>query len=513
MARKVIGLVIGSRAIKAVELVSRLGEYSIERYWLIDSGSGFQEQLFNLKSGVGGSLSVPEGLLSLVESGYEFSMSFPSELFFYRELSFPFSDKKKISQVIKLEAEGYFAFSLDGYLLDFLPPLAQGQGSQVLVFVLERNRYSLILSQLKSLKIDPVLTTIEGLGLPLLCFREQKGFCLWIELGVKHSILVGAYGETPFFYRRVPIGMEGLGDISSSGFFRLDINQERVKVWADSVLARVKDSFHWLERNQKGVGQFSGFEEVIISGEGALISGIDDYLAMELNLKVSKFCIPSWVKKNQAIPLELEPVLAEPLSLALAVVSREGKKLINFREGEFGWKPEFKIDYNRWAFPAGLMALILALGITKGVSQHNLEKRRYEQVRAQMVSECQRFFSGSVCESDPVSQIKTALERGKKQVSAYRDLLYPSAVEVLSAVGDQVPEEIDFVLSRYNYSGDKVKLEGDTSDFADTKEIVDRLSKVEFFKKVSLEDSRSSPTGRVNFSIQIELKNQGEEKK
>jgi len=513
LARRVIGLVIGSRSIKAVELVSRFGEYSIERYWLIDLGSGFQERVFGLKSGVSESVMVPEALNRLAESGYEFSMSIPSELFFYRELNFPFSDQKKISQVIKLEAEGYFAFSLEGYLLDFLPPLAWAQGSQVLVFVLERERYSSVLSQLKSIKIDPGFTTVEGLGLPLLSFREQKGFCLWIELGVKHSILVGAYGERAFFYRRVPIGVEGLGDISSSGFCGLDINQERVKTWADSVLAGVKDSFHWLERSQKGGGQFPGFEEVIISGEGALISGIEDYLAMELNLKVSKFFIPSWVKKSQSIPLELEPVLAEPLSLALASVSREGKKLINFREGEFGWKPEFKIDYKRWAFPAGLMFLILTLGITKGVSQHNLEKRRYEQVKKQMVLECQRFVSGSVCESDPVSQVKTALERGKKQVSAYRDLLYPSAVEVLSAVGEQVPEEIDFVLSRYSYSGDKVKLEGDTSDFANTKEIVDRLSKVEFFKKVSLEDSRSSPTGRVNFSIQIELKNQGEEKK
>ena len=88
--------------------------------------------------------------------------------------------------------------------------------------------------------------------------------------------------------------------------------------------------------------------------------------------------------------------------------------------------------------------------------------------------------------------------------------MYPSPVDCLAAIGDQIPKEVSYIINKFSYSEAKVRLEGETTDFAASKNIVDQLSKVEFFKKVTLEDSRSTPNGKISFVISIELKNPSE---
>jgi type II secretory pathway component PulL len=230
-----------------------------------------------------------------------------------------------------------------------------------------------------------------------------------------------------------------------------------------------------------------------------------------LGIATGKFKIPEWITRVSGFEIspEKEALLAEPISLALARLSKEGRKQVNFRKGEFAYKAQFQIAYRRLAFPVALLLVMLILGIAKAGTQYSLLNQQSKQINQQINQKYVSLFPGAK-PSDPVSQLKQAFSLEKARLKAEKDLFYPTAVECLAAIGDQVPREVGYQLSKFSYNKDKLRLEGDTVDFARTKEIVDRLNKVEFFKKVDLEDSRSGPNGKVNFVISVELKNPAE---
>ncbi len=530
MAQRCVGLVIGPRKLKAVELTSRFGEVSLNRYWLVDLPDYFRGMIFGQAPAPDQGVTLPPELQEILGEESEVSVSIPSELCFYREIEFPFTDLKKINQVIRLEAEGYFPFEMDEYLLDFLPPVSQDHTSQVLTFVLPRSQFSQALTSLNALGIDPAFSGIEGLTLPLLSINQPEQTRLWLEIGTERSILVGSLGTVPLLYRRLPLGLGALlsklsresgGDRvrAEQMIAQIDLSQPPaegdstgtriISDWADSLLAKVNETLHWFERNRKEETPASKFKELVLTGNGALIKGLDVFFEQELTIPSRKFQMPDWIKQETALDQNQALILSEPLSLALARVRREGKKLVNFRKGEFAWKMEFQIPYRRMVFPAILLVLLLAMGAAKGYGQYRLNKTRNDQIKNEMIAEYQKLFPGSV-PTDPVRQLTQSLTVSKSKIEVYRDLLYPTAVDTLSAIADQLPEGSYFILSRYSYTGNKVRLEGESADFAGAKGIVDLLGKVEFFQKAILEDSRANPKGKVNFAIQIELKSPGE---
>jgi len=563
-----------------VELESRFGDFSLLNFWVSDLPEDFRSKLFSLgqvavqagaaeekaaaakpeppavageslaasdAAPAGGAdaesasgsaaaepiavIKAPAKLLEIGQLAAELSLSLPSEISFYREIELPFSDLKKIGQVIRLEAEGYFPFPLDDYLIEFLPPHQEGEASQVLTFVLNREFYSAILQQLKSFNLDPAFTGIEGLTLPLLSMRDAEYARLWVEIGAKRTIVVAALGTTPFLYRRIPIGISELVLKLSR---EAGISPERaerylaevgiqspskepeagiISGWLNSLLSPVKETVRWFERSRKGMSLVPNFEQIIVCGGGGNLAGIDSYFSEKLGIATGKFRIPGWVNLPEGFQVrpDQEALLAEPLSLALARLSKEGKRLVNFRKGEFFYKAGYELSYRKIVFPAGLLLVMLVLGVAKAAAQYSLLKSQRNQIKQEIDKEYTALFPGAK-PTDPVSQLKQAYGLGKERVAASSKLFYPSAVDCLAAVGDQVPKELGYRLSRYSYSGSKVRLEGETADFASVKDIADRLAKVEFFKKVSQGDSRTAANGKVNFVIEIELKNPAEQK-
>jgi len=577
LANRVIGVEVGSRKLKAVELESRFGEFTLQRYWVSDLSDDFREKLFGLQrpvvdeakspeAGAGGSGDsqekaqageersgpetggqpapesaaagpavpekpvAPDKLLELGAVPADMALGIPNELCFYREIELPFFDLKKINQVIRLEAEGYFPFALDDYLVEFLPPWGNGAGTEVLTFVVERKVLTSVLSQLKSFNFDPAFIGIEGLTLPLLSMKDTDAARLWLDIGAKRTIVVGSQGMRPFLYRRIPAGVS---ELISALAKELGVSPERaekymletelgngsspaaklMRAWADSIIRRVQDTLHWYERGRKGGAVPPRFEAAVLCGGGALILGVHLYFSEALNIATSKFAVPAWVSRGEGLELDpdKEPLLAEALSLCLARLSKEGRRNLNFRKGEFVYRPQYRIAYRKAAFPAGLLLAMLALAVAKCGAQYSLVNSQSRQIKQEMVQRYTAIFPGAK-PADPASQLKAQLLVGEARLKAERELLYPSPVECLAAVGDLVPKEISYLVNRFSYSDNKVRLEGETTDFAASKAIVDRLSKVDFFKKVNLEDSRSTPNGKVSFVISIELRNPAEAK-
>ncbi len=507
MPQKIIGLDFDKRRILAVELSARLGEISFVNSWQKELDNGLYEQIFGF--------APPLEERDLFEffsdeelENAEISISLPARLLYYHELELPFSDFKKIRQVVPLEAEGYFPFSLDGYLLEYPQPVSFDHTSQVLAFALEKDRFSELLRMFEQMGIDPAFCTAEGLSLVLF---EQSQPVLWLLVKAKSTILIGAFSGLVFLYRRIPLGWEELkekgisDDISQTDISLNSLSEQKKKIfyqWADEMLKHISSTVHWLERFDKNRSLPPKFEKLILAGKFPAM--LLEYLKEALDLEVARFQIPSFIKLEANIGEFNEPELAEALGLALCRIKREARRLVNFRKGEFAWKAEYQIPYRKLIFPAVVLTAVLVLGLVKAGGERSLLKKQSEEIKKQMISQYRRYFPSSQV-IDPYRQLVGAYQSAQSKLDAYSELLKPSALSVMSAMAEQFPEEVELIITRFNYSGSKVRIEGETEDFATTKEFVDRLGQVEFFKKVSLEDTRSIPSGKVKFSVLIEL--------
>jgi hypothetical protein len=100
------------------------------------------------------------------------------------------------------------------------------------------------------------------------------------------------------------------------------------------------------------------------------------------------------------------------------------------------------------------------LGIGKVYGQYSLNKQRSKEIRQSMLAQYQQLFPGSA-PTDPLRQLTQALATDQSKITFYQDLLYPSALSVLSAISDRLPEGANFLLTRYSYSDDRVRIEGE----------------------------------------------------
>ncbi len=512
MPGKVLGLSFDSSEIIGVELGHRLGEVWLENIWEKSLKSNAYEQIFGLAPPLDEE-DYTQVLKELELEAREVALAIPSQMLFYHELEFPFSDLRKIRQVVPLEAEGYFPFSISNHLLEYPQPAIYDHSSQILLFALEREKFSQLLSRLEDFNLDPAFFTPEGMSLALL--SPPSVYQLWLLVKAKNSILLGVGENLVLLYRRIPLGYQELID-SLDEQARAEIfsqaqhsseAEKKLEQWMNHLAQLITQSLRWQERFRKSLPLPPKFEELILAGKYP--AGLKEKLKDKLESEIEEFQIPDWIRAEQEIPSSKHPQLAEALSLALCRVKREAKRLVNFRKGEFAWRAEYQIPYQKFIFPALILVLVLILGLVRASSERSLYQEQEKALKKQMAQAYQRVFPGSI-PTDPVRQLAQAYQSAQSKLEAYRSLLYPSALEVLSAISEKVPEDVEIIISKFNYSGNKVRIEGETDEFASTKEFVDQLSQVEFFKKVNLEDTRSTPRGAVKFSIQIELNNPGE---
>ncbi len=512
MPAKILGLAFDSEQITAVELGHRLGEVWLESYWKESLPANGYEQIFELAPPLDEE-NLEQSLKELELEGKELALAIPSQMLFYHELEFPFTDLKKIRQVIPLEAEGYFPFSIEGYLLEYPQPIVFDHSCQVLVFALERERFSGLLSRLEDFRLDPAFCIPEGMSLALFSTSTCQ---LWLLVKGKNSILLGVSDGLILFYRRIPLGWQNLAPMEADRSKALELFQsppspeleKTLEKWSDQLAGLINQSLHWQERFRKSLPLPPKFEKLTLAGKYPV--GLKESLEKKLAIEVEDFQIPGWLQAEEEIPSPQQPLFAEALSLALCRAKREAKKLVNFRRGEFAWRAEYQIPYQKFIFPALVLILVLVLGLIRAGSERALYQEQQKILKKQMAQAYQRIFPGAQ-PTDPVRQLTQAYQITQSKLEAYHSLLYPTPLEVLSAISEKIPEGVEITIYKFNYSGNKVRIEGETDEFASTKDFVDRLSQVEFFKKVNLEDTRSTPAGVVKFSIQMELNNPGEQ--
>jgi len=207
MAQKFVGVDLGTHHVKIVVLTTGIRGVQV---------------LDVIESPVGGPTTVEEGeardplsqriavaLTSLRDRGllgHALGVSLPASLLSYRVLTFPFTDERRIAQVVGFEADGQFAVPIDelmhGHLV--LPPL-RGEG-RALVVAARRERVEQIIALFRRAGSDVKVVTSPAIAAAQVCHvslppavgadaRVPSG-ALLVDLGhqFSHFVAIGPKG-------------------------------------------------------------------------------------------------------------------------------------------------------------------------------------------------------------------------------------------------------------------------------------------------------------------------------
>ena len=168
---RIVGLDIGSRAIKAVRLTTSLNSFTITGFALREHKVATWAEL----SGELRSLTQDEQV-----KGDIYVTSFPGHRVLFRNTEMPFTQLDKIDATIRFEAESVMAVPLEGMVVDFALLEQRPEGSTVLVTCVQEQLLTEYIDALAAAEIIPDTIDIDSLALARLMeeLKEEKTIAL-----------------------------------------------------------------------------------------------------------------------------------------------------------------------------------------------------------------------------------------------------------------------------------------------------------------------------------------------
>lgn len=356
---RILGVDIGSRAIKAVQLTTSLQGYTITGFAIREHTIGTWEDLS------------AELRALLQEEGMEGDVvvtSFPSHRVILRTTQMPFTQVNKIDATIRFEAESVMAVPLDEMIVDFALLERGPQSSTVLITCVEKTLLQDYVDALRTADMVPDTIDIDSLALARLVkeLKEERSIAL-IDVGAEKAS-VSIFQESNLrFTRSVP--MEG----------RSKATLKSLRPVLDEVILSMKA----YQGGQKG-----GIDEIWLTGGRSRIKGARDYLEKAVGAAVKYPAIIEKFPSAIDVSDDMNLVGGTALGLALRGLKRE-KGWVDLARKVPGpaqaLPPELRTKVLRMGIAAGVLVALLAAHFFVGVAA---KERRYTVLK----NEIQRVF-------------------------------------------------------------------------------------------------------------------------
>jgi general secretion pathway protein L len=445
------------------------------------------------------SRTVHEALAPFLPEARGVVIGTPGEGISLRVLELPFLQPAKLRSVLPFEVESSLPFDAEDLVFDYYP-LRQSEGkTRLLTAAAPRDQVEAALAHLKLFMVDPVILGPTPLalhhlvGVATLPAEAGAERLLFLNLGERFTHLVAVDAGRTVFSTRLRGGKDALVEGGPA---------------AEALLAGLRRTLHFLEGYAPlDSGCPPSLRRLVLVGDGASLPGIERAVEDGLGVSASRFVFPEESMLAEArIPAELQPAFGPALALALEYTAPNGKPVVNFRRGQFAYRPEQALIVRKGIFPGILAAiLLLALGLNYHFSGAS-DQSKAAAIRSEMLAEFQAVFPGKPV-SDPKDQISALLKSYKEKQKSYEELDYPGPLEVLAEVSKAVPPEIKVTISSLEYKGKDVSINGETEKLDDTNEIEKRLASVPMFFKVKLDKANSVKEGATwRFKINFDLR-------
>ncbi|HYS09525.1 MAG TPA: pilus assembly protein PilM [Myxococcales bacterium] len=398
-------------------------------------------------------------------------------------LTLPFTDTKRIEQVLPAEVEGVIPFDLSEVVWDWTV-LGQSNGkSDVLVGVVRKTALREHLDLLAAAGIDPRVVTLAPLALAALGERN----------------LITPEGAPPMTAALLDAGPDGASlALLDSGrpVLARALATGNAQTWAAAatdpeararLLSTLARDLKISLRARKMVPQ-----KLLLAGRLAALPDVAERLAAEMQLPTEPIALPNGGPEDA-------------LSLGLALRAQFPRGRINFRKGEFGFTKDLSHVRGKLIRFGAAAAILLVFGLVLGIA-------RLSSLRSQAAS-----YDDAVCNATKrilgscVTDYRQALAQLSGGRSRAAGIPRVSAADVLAELVAHMPEGAMPLLDDVEVSTTAVRVRGTAENFGKVDEIVAALRRDKCFGEIKQpRTERVGGSNKVLFSFDFPYTCSGE---
>jgi general secretion pathway protein L len=494
MSIKVLGVDFRKESVSAV-----LIRGSHKGVWVDAHAHVFLERPDDLEKGLSSCL---EAVSAQMDLPVVCVASLPSDIFFYRNITSPFTDPQKIDQTLPYELEQSLPVPADDLIMDFVPVshenlekkfinrlgrmlrFASREGStRILAAAIEKSRLASYLSCLKQCGLEPERIVPGGYALSLCLMHATSSPSNWllVDANKTYSALFLVLSRTLRVVRAFP----GSGVFPSADFLFPLIQQ--------TLLSSGKDIL---------------IDQIFLAGGLLNASAVASVLSEKCGLPVLpvNLVVDAGIRLKSTLPSNWELETCDP-ALGTALARMNGFSGLNLRKGAFGLRTSWiacRTGILRTAAMAGIVvfAAIAYLRIDTQIQEKQLDflNRRINRVLTGTFPEITTIV-------EPLHQMRTHVQNVQRQIPGSDTNGQERLVDLLGRISSRIPENVPVELHRLVYENSLLQLIGNTDSFNSVEEIKRRLEGPNGgFSLVTIVSANLENSGsRIQFHLNIML--------
>ncbi len=515
MARRILGLDLGSFGLKAVELRQTLRELTVVQLR--------QLPLDDPSPSLPNEISEFLQLHDLPLSGAVVALA--GDRVSTRRLTFPFRDKRKIGPAVPFELEAQVPFELDDFVIDWEVVDEAKDTTCVAATLAPRNEVALMLEMLHESGLQVRVAEAEGLVLANLASAfDLTGTRLLADVGHRKTTLCLCINGHGVAARTIPMGGRALTEAVAKDRGISDLEAERSKIeqgifggpgrpdcptavsvidkLGREMLRTLGSAEELLDSNDEELEP----PQIVLMGGSARLHDLDRYLAERTGVQTAKLPLPKG-EMGAALLAGGDPVVFGP-AIALALRgSAQAVSRMNFRQDELAPQVDLRgiaREFRATGILAGIALLLAAgaLGTSAAISGN-----RASQAEAEARALYQQVFPTKAPPANPVTAMQEAVRNAEKEaetLGVFGGSL--SALDILTELSRRVPPELGVVFEELSIDRQVVQVKGHLPEFGSVDQFEKALRENPLFREITVGDiTGDTRRGGTTFSVRISL--------
>ena len=467
---RIVGLDIAPDRVGLVALESSFRGFEVKeaRSVALPEGGTLAERLKAALAGLG--LSPPLGPDDTV------AVALPGAQVASHLVTLPFSDARRIEQVLPAEVEGAIPFDIADVVWDHAI-LSQSPGhTEVLVGIVRKTVLKEMLETLAAAGLDPRVVTFAPLALAALAERQQllgQGEGAPAD-DAPVALLDAGPGRADLALLEKGKAVIARALATSSPTLWLEDPAARARLL--TVLAR---DLKITLRSRRGLTP----SKLLLAGAVANLPDAALRLGAELQLPIETIALQSGAPESA-------------LALGLALRAQQPRGHINFRKGEFAFTKDLSQVRGQLGRLALAAAILLALAFGLGVAHVTSLRSQGKDYDTALCAATRRILG--TCMTD-YRQALGSLSGGKSKAAGIPRV---SAADVLAELTAHLPEQSLPTLEDIDISTTTIRIKGVADSFSKVDEVTSALKKDKCFGEIKQPRSEKQPQGsKISFSL------------
>lgn len=530
MFESIASIDIGTSSIKIVTARTGIKDFNIKNfiYEDIELGDNNTDE------------TLSELLMKLIsENGlkdHKILINLPMQNAIIRNLSFPFNDREKISEIIPFEAEENIPFSLEEVVLDFQMLKSKEPGSgEVLLAASRKESVQHELSLFNKSGVNPIHMGLESQAI-FECYRYfnkiQDEAIIQLDIGNNKTILNFIHSNNLLSTRSIAIGAGTIYNRVSESFnlsrkevvnlfenYNFDltsfennlqkdyqndlkVKKNTIKGVYDKSIEIVVNLIEQIILTKKAfLNEYPEivFSRVLISGGGSSINGIGTIISGELELPV--VAIPFFEDYTEA---KIRSQFPMAFGIILSYLNKK-YSAISFLKGEF--TPVLSTSsIKQYYLAAGFTMLTLIVILINIIVTSYLKSESNEQYKNILNSRFKKYFHARRPSEDPISDAMKMLNEEKKELESIESVVRSNEniMNIFNDVLSFFPKDDSFELKNLVINESVIRLDAKIGSSVKIDEFKNKLTESKKFDNVTV-NTNIKKGNDVLFSMTIKL--------